>query len=800
MPTSQRPRLLRRSLILVSALAVGASGAVLAPSAQAFSPSKTSAITISVDGTTLGVDDSVSDMSGTREGVFGGAMAPVSGSDPGDGELTELYAAKDGSFVNFTAQGGVVPISCSGSGTRYYRRAQVTVGNLPSGTNDVWVLYDPSVGPNIGEPTPQFNDTGVMMGATGTSGTAIITVSTANAATVAVGDQVVGEGLPALARITAIDLGTGDLTLDGNLTANVTGNVTVYTKRIDATSGLETLCDGTTRYVTGATGTTTTTGLLTLGSSTSTPIKTARETAGVMVDDTSASSVSFDIYVPMDGSGSGSTENFIALGIVVDAGGTGSINDSVDDAAVFTHVVSPPWFGMGMGGFYSVDLPDCSSPGASDAPCLETGATGLFAANGTTSLGSYSVSAMIGADSGEAMAQLSLQALEAQTDGFAIPSGSIAKMSVSWPTSGTFYGINFGTTDFATAAGNTGLLVDGATTSPSSATNRWDITTSSGRVITTITGEARATSTAVSRSTWYANCEVTISSGVASSSGCGEGMTSSVSTDYMVFTTVPASLGLSVSSDPVMQTIAGGMVSTNAQGMTFGGETMAGTSFEFAVAGPSYTASDASRSSDGFYYVCVPEAFLTGSFDTTPADAATSWEGTRDGAVVSTSFATGTCGLGEGLVASLDPFGYSAPLFRVKPPTASGGSTDGGSSGGSSGSTDTSTTAPSTTTPVADTTPQTPAVTPAAPTSVASSYPTTTVGKRLKATYLTKLAGLKAKKVRSVKLSVPRMYRSVCSVKKGKVVALTSGTCGVKVTYRDAKGKVRAKRVYLTVG
>ncbi len=88
----------------------------------------------------------------------------------------------------------------------------------------------------------------------------------------------------------------------------------------------------------------------------------------------------------------------------------------------------------------------------------------------------------------------------------------------------------------------------------------------------------------------------------------------------------------------------------------------------------------------------------------------------------------------------------------------------------------------------------------AAPTATPTLYPTASVGKRLKGRYITKLAGLKGKNVRAVQLKVPRMFRDVCTVKAGKVVALSAGTCGVKVLYRDSLGKKRAKRVYLTIG
>ena len=109
-----------------------------------------------------------------------------------------------------------------------------------------------------------------------------------------------------------------------------------------------------------------------------------------------------------------------------------------------------------------------------------------------------------------------------------------------------------------------------------------------------------------------------------------------------MFSSVPATVNLMVSPDA--SSLAGGLVSTNGQGFAFGPETYAGTSFQFAVAGPSYTSAGASRSTDGFYYVCVPATFLAGGFDTTAADAAANWQGTRDGAAATTSFTTGTCG------------------------------------------------------------------------------------------------------------------------------------------------------------
>ncbi|MCF8542634.1 MAG: hypothetical protein K9G24_06070, partial [Candidatus Nanopelagicales bacterium] len=696
---------------------------------------------------------------------------------------------KAGSFVNFEARGGIVAVSCSGSGTTYYRRAQVTVGHLPSGTNYVWVFADAEVGPRVGT-TPQFNDMGTMISATGTSAGTTLTVADTSA--IAAGDQVNGAGIPAGTTVSTVDSSTA-LTLSAALTSNVSGNVTIYTERIGATSGLQELCDGTTPYIAGATGTSATTGVLTLGDASASP-STARNNAGVYVNGTSASPVSFDIYVPTNGGSSGSTENFIALGIVVDAGGDGVLDDTTGDTAIFTHVVSKPWDSTS-----DVLLSACSSPSATADPCIDTAATGIFAADGTTRVGTtsqFSAVASLLSATGQGIIDVNLGFTAAQTGGFAIPANSIVKVSISLPTSGTIGGIDFSQLRFNQGSGQTELLVDPRTTSSSSPTNRWDISTVSDRDIVSIAGQARATSAAVSRSSWYADCQLSWSGSTVSTTGCGEGMTSSVSANYMVFTSVPAGVTLAAIDDPVMATIAGGLVSTNAQGMDFGAETMAGTSFQFAVAGPSYNASDASRSSDGFYYVCVPDAFLSGSFSTTAATAASDWVGTRDGSEIATSFSTGTCGTSGGLVAFLDPFGYSAPVFSLRPPTpASGGSS--GSSGAPAATTET--VVQTTTTPAATTT-STPAA-PAAPAAAPVVYPKLATGRTVKPAYLVKLAGFgtKIKRGSSVRITVPKMYRSVCRVKAGKVIAISSGVCGVKVKVIDAKGKVRAKkRVYLT--
>jgi hypothetical protein len=235
--------------------------------------------------------------------------------------------------------------------------------------------------------------------------------------------------------------------------------------------------------------------------------------------------------------------------------------------------------------------------------------------------------------------------------------------------------------DFSIALADTPIKVDPKNTSNSSATNRWDIVSSGGRVITTLIGEAKSTSSGISQDTWWPQCSVDFTEGGAvNSEKCGADMTSNVSDGFMVFSSVPAEVNLMINADAAP--IAGGLVSTNGQGFAFGPETFSATAFQFAVSGPSFTADGSSRATDGFYYVCIPDTFLSGGFDTTSTVAAANWSGTRDGAAAAgTAFAVGNCGVGAdgaGLVAELDPFGYSSPLFRLAPtpaaaPQASGG-------------------------------------------------------------------------------------------------------------------------------
>ena len=631
-------RLGRVALTFVITLAVLAGGAVVAPMALAAwiadGPSGNSlptdsSPTVSVDGNTAGLSaviDPNNPDDPNYSGIFGGGSDYP---DTSNNELTTWFTTAPGTeaLLRFQAYGAVEEITCSGGGTKFYQKSRVTLGSLPAGSSKVWAFYDatyPSGAANTGDNAgiPHFKDSRN------------------------------GEG-------------------------EVSG-------RIAIAGNQEKLCDGTTPYVDG------TAGVFTFGAGES---NNPRPTAGMHKTDGGGGTVHFDVYVPMDGDPSGDTSIFLAMGFLIDVSDDGVVADGTD-MAMETVLASKPWNAPG-GDTTQAQLSACSSPAANDAPCYVAADTGIFASDGTTSRGAYVVT--VSALSNEAAVEISPDV--AQTNGFSITTGDVAALSISWPTSGTHFGINFGSANFMEAIADTKLLVDPATTSSDSKTNRWDMDGEMGesgpvRVISTLIGQARATSSAISRDTWWPQCNVTVAAGAVTSEKCGEGMTSNVSQKdgpydgYMVFSSVPANLTLYTG---LPGSLAGGLVSTNGQGMAFGDETFSGDSFQFAVSGPSYKANGGSRATDGFYYVCVPEDFLAENFDTNATAAAASWQATRsDGgaaAAVAASFATGSCGApgaGPGLVSTLDPFGYSSPLFRVKPPTpASGGNAANSSNSGS---------------------------------------------------------------------------------------------------------------------
>ena len=596
-------------------LALAASALVVMPFAQAdYADPKTTEFQISVDGNSLGLASSVTTRDGdVLSGAFGGGgYSP----DSSDSELTKLYPSNQGQEVYLVAQGGVVATDCGGGVVSYSQRTRITLTNLPSDTKDVWVFYDAKVGSGASVKTfPHFNDQGTLVPEVG-------------------GDPI----------------------------ANA---------RISNAGEIQKLCDGSTQYVLGTPGT------LALGAGAN-----VRNTAGVKVDDTKDTSVTFDAYVPMDGSSDGEVSIFLALGVVIDIGGNGVLDDTSTDVGIEAWVASEP--------FWPVPdvhpdethflLEDCGGGEIASAnPCVETD-TGVFDSDGTTPTNSgYSVQLELIGDADNLEANLELAPTAAfESSGFAIAAGSIVKIQISWPSSGNLFGAEGfpvgtggGDINFALVNADTAILVDPSTTDVSSDTNRWDIDISSGtRVVTTVVGVARARSSAIPRTTWWPQCSVSLQDGSVNSDKCGADMNDAVTDDFMVFDQVPAYLNLVAS--PNMAAVAGGLVSTNGQGFSFGNRTFDGDGYEFVVSGPSFNASNQARSTDGFYYVCIPGDWLSEAFSITPAEAADQWRGMRDGAVTSeTGFVTGTCGTDEpGLVASLSQFGYSSPVFLLEPAPA----------------------------------------------------------------------------------------------------------------------------------
>ena len=625
-----------RSLRVPAILASGILLLSVSPQAQqqanaAFAGDKSTAVTISVDGNSADLTPTWIDGETAKKAAFGGG--DIGGA--GNNELTTMYTTKSsgdisGALLRNMAQGGVEEISCAagyvnGAGVatskEYYQRSQVTLGNLPTdAAKRVWAFYDANVGSGSGiKEIPHFN--------------------------------------------------------------HIAGAPDIENTRIDATANLTKLCDGTTLFVVKADDSAASSGTLDLGA--------ARTTAGVYQDEVSSTtSVSFNVYVPMDASDSDASTIQLALGFVIDRGTSANdgsdLDDTTRDVAIETTIYAKPWWATAHEGAGHSDhpehdevheiLPACSSPGASDVACVIQADTGVFETDGTTRLddgastGTSVVLTWLG-DANNFEARLSLAPiLPIGSGGFSVPVDKVSRISVSWPTSGTHYGATFGSgdaeVDFSLAIADTPVLVNPA--SAASETNRWSVTEASNRIITTLNGTAKSTSSGISRDTWWPQCSVDISGDTVSPDKCGEDMDGSVTSTEMVFSSVPATVNLMVS--PNAAPLAGGLVSTNGQGFAFGQETFDGDSFQFAVAGPSYTSAGASRSTDGFYYVCVPAAYLSGAFETSADDAAANWQGTRDGSDSSTNFTTGTCGAGDtGLVASLPQFGYSAPLFRLLP-------------------------------------------------------------------------------------------------------------------------------------
>ena len=163
------------------------------------------------------------------------------------------------------------------------------------------------------------------------------------------------------------------------------------------------------------------------------------------------------------------------------------------------------------------------------------------------------------------------------------------------------YGVGNDEIDLLKLAADTPVRVN--TAEDNTVTNTWTNVKDGNRVVSTLIGEARTTSAAISRETWWPQCDVEFNqAGEVVSDKCGADMTSNVTNDYMVFSSVPARLAVIVEEQ--VKDVAGGIVSTNGQGFAFGRQTFAETdpAYEFTSSGPSYDSAGDSA---------VPMAFTT---------------------------------------------------------------------------------------------------------------------------------------------------------------------------------------------
>ncbi|MEL0274174.1 MAG: hypothetical protein VW960_06465, partial [Pontimonas sp.] len=458
---------LRRLSVFVVLALVATMFASFPAAYAALDSGKTTIVTLDVDGNTVGLSKSVTNNATPTPDTFSGGFGGTGSGGSNKGDLvTGFFPERGGKLVRLLAQGGVEKITGGSCGAgEYYQRARVTLSGVPSSAR-VWAFYDPSVGVKQ-YATFQENP-----------------------------DDDEGESPPDLAN-----------------------------DRIASTASLPKLCDGTTHYVEGGT-----LGTINLGSNEQAENPSTLTTAGTYKDvGGSDNSVAFDVYVPMEGADGLSTSIFLALGFVVDAGANG-LDDTTADVGITAWVSSRPWW------LASEDkdeahtlLSPCSSPSDSADPCIES-VSGIFGAgDGLRDDSGYSVELESIMDAPLLEARLTLAPTAAiGSSGFSVPDGSIAKISVSWPTSGAFLGgpVDVGDgeneLDFSIALADTPIKVDPKTTSSASATNRWDIDSSGGRVVTTLIGEAKSTSSGISQDTWWPQCSVDFTEGGAvNSEKCG---------------------------------------------------------------------------------------------------------------------------------------------------------------------------------------------------------------------------------------------------------------------------------------
>ena len=150
---------------------------------------------------------------------------------------------------------------------------------------------------------------------------------------------------------------------------HVAGDPDIENARITATANLTKLCDGSTLFVVKADDSAATTGTLGLGNN-------ARTTAGVYQDlGSSAASVSFNVYVPMNAMNSNASTIQLAIGFVVDMTDGDSVDgstldDQTADVAIETTIYAKPWWATAHGGAGHSAAPSRARRSPPDSPRL----------------------------------------------------------------------------------------------------------------------------------------------------------------------------------------------------------------------------------------------------------------------------------------------------------------------------------------------------------------------------------------------------------------------------------------------
>ena len=161
------PAILASGILLLSALPQ----VDLQARAAFASPTKSTSVTISVDGTASDLTPTWIVSGAVKEAAFGGGDIGPRDDIAGDSsakELTTMYTTKTSedtgtsrALLRNMAQGGVEEITCAGAGggKKYYQRSQVTLGNLPTDAEKrVWAFYDANVGSGSDiKEIPHFN-------------------------------------------------------------------------------------------------------------------------------------------------------------------------------------------------------------------------------------------------------------------------------------------------------------------------------------------------------------------------------------------------------------------------------------------------------------------------------------------------------------------------------------------------------------------------------------------------------------------------------------------------------------------